>query len=44
MTTGSEHKVIYHINPKWLGRLFLDIFIPSLNIGIDYQGNSIKNL
>ena len=44
MTAGSKHKVIYHGNPKWLGRLFLGIFIPILNIGIDYQGNSINNL
>lgn len=37
-TRFKEHKVIHHGNPKWLGRQHLDIFLPKLNIGIEYQG------
>jgi len=29
---------IYQYHTKWLGQQSLDIFIPSLNIGIEYQG------
>jgi len=29
---------IYQYHSKWLGNQSLDIFIPSLNIGIEYQG------
>ena len=29
---------IYQYHSKWLGQQSLDIFIPSLNIGIEYQG------
>lgn len=28
-----------HASPKWLGRQHLDIFIPSLSVGIEYQGD-----
>lgn len=31
-------KVIQHGKPKWLGRQHFDIWIPSLNIAIEYQG------
>ena len=34
----KEHRVIQHGKPKWLGKQHLDIFIPDLNIGIEYQG------
>lgn len=27
-----------HSSPKWLGRQHLDVFIPSLYVGIEYQG------
>lgn len=27
-----------HASPKWLGRQHLDIFIPSISVGIEYQG------
>lgn len=37
-TRFKEHKVVHHGNPKWLGRQHLDIFLPKLNIGIEYQG------
>lgn len=33
-----EHEVIHHGNPKWLGLQHLDIYIPDLNIGVEYQG------
>jgi hypothetical protein len=33
-----EYEVIHHGNPKWLGLQHLDIYIPKLNIGIEYQG------
>lgn len=29
---------IYQYRPKWLNSQSLDIFIPNLNIGIEYQG------
>ncbi|MBW3517894.1 hypothetical protein [Flavobacterium sp. NKUCC04_CG] len=31
-------KVLHHASPSWLGRQHLDIYIPSLNIAIEYQG------
>ena len=31
-------KVIHHWRPKWLGRQHIDIGIPELSIGIEYQG------
>lgn len=31
-------RVIRHYRPEWLGFLELDVFIPSLNIGMEYQG------
>lgn len=34
----KEYRVIQHGKPKWLGKQHLDIFIPDLNIGIEYQG------
>lgn len=34
----NELKVIQHASPKWLGRQHLDIHLPELNIGIEYQG------
>jgi len=36
--TFPEYKVLHHGSPDWLGRQHLDIFIPELNIGIEYQG------
>ena len=33
-----SHKVIHHGRPKWLGRQHFDIWIPSLNIAVEYQG------
>lgn len=33
-----EKKVLHHYRPEFLEFLELDIFIPSLNIGIEYQG------
>lgn len=32
------HRIIQHGKPKWLGKQHLDIYIPDLNIGIEYQG------
>ena len=29
---------LYQYHPKWLGKQSVDIFIPCLNIGIEYQG------
>ena len=34
----SEDKIIRHYRPAWLNRLELDIFVPSQNIGFEYQG------
>jgi hypothetical protein len=36
--TFVGYDVIHHGNPNWLGRQHLDIYFPSLNIGIEYQG------
>lgn len=32
------HKILYRYKPLWLKRMELDVFIPSENIGIEYQG------
>jgi hypothetical protein len=34
----SKNDVIQHGRPDWLGRQHFDIWIPSLNIAIEYQG------
>lgn len=34
----KSDEVIHHASPKWLGRQHLDIYLPKLNIGIEYQG------
>ena len=34
----KEFRVIQHGKPKWLGKQHIDIFMPDLNIGIEYQG------
>lgn len=34
----KNDKVIHHASPKWLGRQHLDIYLPSLNVAIEYQG------
>src|SRR5690606_31870490 len=34
----KDDKVIHHASPKWLGRQHLDIYLPKLNIAIEYQG------
>ncbi len=34
----SSFRVIQHGKPKWLGKQHLDIYIPELNLGIEYQG------
>lgn len=34
----SEYEVKHPGNPKWLDLQHLDIYIPNLNIGIEYQG------
>jgi hypothetical protein len=33
-----KYEVIQHAQPPWLGRQHLDIFIPALRIGIEFQG------
>lgn len=33
-----EHEVQQHASPPWLGRQHLDVFIPELAVGIEYQG------
>lgn len=33
-----EHTVMRHHRPDWLGGLELDIYIPELSLGIEYQG------
>lgn len=37
-TALQEYEVINHGSPEWLGLQHLDIFIPELSIGIEYQG------
>ena len=32
------NKVLHQASPEWLGRQRLDIFIPELNVAIEYQG------
>jgi hypothetical protein len=34
----TEFDVIHHGRPEWLGRQHFDIYIPELNIAIEYQG------
>ncbi|MCZ4318406.1 hypothetical protein O4H26_05330 [Aequorivita viscosa] len=34
----KDDEVIHHASPKWLGRQHLDIYLPSLNVAIEYQG------
>ena len=34
----AEYEVIHHGNPRWLGLQHLDIYIPEIEIGIEYQG------
>jgi len=34
----SEFEVVHHARPEWLGRQHFDIYIPELNIAIEYQG------
>lgn len=34
----NEHEVIHHYRADWLARQELDIFVPSLNLAIEYQG------
>lgn len=34
----SDHKVIHHASPHWLNQQHLDIFIPELDLAIEYQG------
>jgi len=34
----KEYKVIQHGSPDWIGRQHLDIYLPEVNIGIEYQG------
>jgi hypothetical protein len=34
----KEHEVIHHYRADWLARQELDIFVPSLNLAIEYQG------
>ncbi len=34
----NSELVIHHGKPSWLGRQHLDIFLPELNIAIEYQG------
>ncbi|MDK6275478.1 hypothetical protein QP116_07010 [Pseudoglutamicibacter cumminsii] len=33
-----EYEVQQHASPPWLGRQHLDVFIPGLSVGIEYQG------
>lgn len=34
----NQFNVIHHGKPKWLGKQHLDIYIPELSIGVEYQG------
>jgi hypothetical protein len=34
----NSHEVIHHYRADWLGRQELDIFVPSLKLAIEYQG------
>ena len=33
-----NHKILRHYRPDWLDRLELDIYIPSLKLAFEYQG------
>lgn len=34
----KEYEVIHHGSPDWIDRQHLDIYLPKVNIGIEYQG------
>jgi len=34
----QEHEVVHHGSPDWLGRQHLDIYLPRVNIALEYQG------
>ncbi|MBP6964872.1 MAG: hypothetical protein KBC96_10750 [Armatimonadetes bacterium] len=34
----SEHEVLFHHRPDWLDGLEMDVYIPCLKIGFEYQG------
>lgn len=34
----EDHLVYYQARPEWLGKQSLDIFVPALKLGIEYQG------
>ena len=34
----SDHEVIHHGKPRWLGRQHLDIYMPQINVAIEFQG------
>lgn len=33
-----DHQVIQHGRPEWLGRQHLDVYLPELNVALEYQG------
>jgi hypothetical protein len=33
-----DHEVSQHASPEWLGRQHLDVFIPTLSVALEYQG------
>jgi hypothetical protein len=34
----AKHEVVHHHRPDWLDGLELDIFVPALQLGLEYQG------
>ncbi|SDW15691.1 hypothetical protein [Litoreibacter albidus] len=34
----SEHQVLQHARPSWLGRQHLDVFFPELSVAVEFQG------
>jgi hypothetical protein len=34
----SDHQVLQHARPSWLGRQHLDIFFPELSVAVEFQG------
>lgn len=39
----KDIEVIHHGRPKWLGRQHFDIWIPEMNVAIEYQGQQHDN-
>lgn len=37
-TAFPQYEVVHHGRPPWLGNQHLDVYMPELNVGVEYQG------